>query len=259
MDVTRYRLLIAYEGTCYAGWQLQPNAITIQELIERALHTVLRVPIRLIGSGRTDAGVHAIGQVAHMDLSLPIDPYQLRASLNGLLPIDIRILAIEAAPSGFHAQHSAQGKTYCYHLWLSQFVHPLHRRFVWHMPYKCDVELMQEGAKALKGRHDFRAFSNEAHKGAAARNSIRTVRRLDIEHKGPYVTMTFEGDGFLYKMVRNMVGTLVECGMGRRSIGTLSELLASRDRRKIGRAAPPQGLFLVQVEYVDGFVALPAC
>lgn len=248
MNDDLYRMVIAYDGTEYAGWQIQPNALSIQELLQNTLKQILQHDVWVTGSGRTDAGVHAVAQVAHFETSNNIDPGKLRSSLNGLLPEDVRIRLLEPAPKGFHARYSAKGKTYHYHLTVGQR-NPFRRRYSTHFPYALDAELLRDAAALFVGKHDFTSFANEASSGSAARNAVRNLYRLDmIEEEGGY-RFEFEGEGFLYKMVRNIMGTLIEVGSGRRPIDDIPRLFEAKDRRQAGRTAPPQGLFLMRVDY----------
>jgi tRNA pseudouridine38-40 synthase len=247
--VARYKLLIAYEGTHYHGWQVQPNGISIQSSLENVLKIILRKEVRIFGAGRTDAGVHALGQAAHFIFDDPIDLHKLLGSMNGLLPTDIRILSVERVEDSFHAQYSAAGKIYRYHLHLQMIESPFKRGFAWHIPYPLDLKAMQEAARMLIGRHDFTAFANESHRGVAAHDPVRTLQRIDFIDEPGGVYLEFEGEGFLYMMVRNIVGTLVEIGSGKRPPQEIERILASKDRRQAGQAAPPQGLFLVKVLY----------
>lgn len=247
--MARYKLLIAYEGTNYHGWQIQPNGVSIQSTLENALKIILRNEVRIFGAGRTDAGVHALGQVAHFIHEEPIDVYKLHASMNGILPPDLRILSVESVGDDFHAQYSAVGKIYRYHLHLQPIASPFKRGFMWHIPYQLDLEKMQQAVRLLLGTHDFTAFANESHRGVAAHDPIRNLSRIDLIEEPGGVYLEFEGEGFLYMMVRNIVGTLVEVANGKRSVEEINAILASKDRRLAGQAAPPQGLFLVKVLY----------
>lgn len=244
-----YKLLIAYDGTHYHGWQVQPNGISIQEVIEKALARVMQNKIRIIGAGRTDAGVHAYGQVAHFHTEKTLDLFRTLHSLNNLLPKDIRIISIEPASPDFHAQHSAVSKIYRYHLHLDRVLNPFRRNTVWHLFYPIDLDVLKEAFGYFLGTHDFAAFANEPHRGVAAYDSIRTIQRIDIIQEEGGIALEFEGDGFLYKMVRNIVATSVECASGKRSCKDIPAIFASRDRKKAGAAAPPQGLFLVSISY----------
>lgn len=244
-----YKLTIAYDGTPFHGWQVQDNAETIQEFIQRALETILRHPVKIIGSGRTDSGVHALGQVAHFHTETEITLYKVLGSLNGLLPPEIRILNLEEVPASFHSQYSTIGKIYRYEIFLDPVLNPFKRGRAWHIPYKIDVEKMIQASRLFLGTHDFTSFANEAHEGTAAKDPIRTLQRIEFIQQDGALSIEFEGDGFLYKMVRNMVGTLVEIGSGKREPNEINEILEKRDRRAAGASAPPQGLFLVKVIY----------
>jgi len=251
MDEKRYnyRITLAYDGTCYSGWQVQPNATSIQAKVEEALKIILRKELRVIGSGRTDAGVHALGQVAHFHCDDILDLHRLLRSLNGLLPNDIRVKDIVPASLDFHAQYSATGKVYHYHLWLEKVHSPFLRHYSYHPYEKINLELLREAAALFVGTHDFTSFANEAHAGSACKDPVRTLSRLDILPEEGGVRLEFEADGFLYKMVRNIVGTLLEVASGKRSIEEIGSIFAAKDRKQAGKAAPPQGLFLVKVHY----------
>jgi len=244
-----YKMTLAYDGTHYCGWQIQPNGITIQEILQNAIKIILKEEVAIIGSGRTDAGVHAFGQTAHFKHTTEINLYRFQASLNGVLPYDIRVKQIEFVPLDFHAQYSAIGKTYQYHLYLDRVQMPFCRLYSWHVHEKINLELLKEGASLFLGTHDFTSFANEAHAGCAAHDPIRTLKRLDIIPEEGGVCLEVEADGFLYKMVRNIVGTLVEVSSGKRKPSDIPRIFADKDRRLAGFAAPPQGLFLMRVDY----------
>lgn len=244
-----YKLTIAYDGTKYSGWQIQENALGIQPIIQEKIRIVLKEDIKLIGSGRTDAGVHALGQVAHFKCEKPVDSFKLLRSLNGMLPPEIRVHSCAQVPLDFHAQHSAKGKIYHYHLYLDEVMDPFIRLYRWHVRGRIDLEKLKDAAKKFLGTHDFTSFTNEADEGSAAKDPVRTIFRLDLVPEKGGIRLEFEGDGFLYKMVRNIVGTLIEVARGKRSVESIDELFAAKDRRQAGMAAPPQGLFLIQVHY----------
>lgn len=248
-----YALAIAYDGTAYCGWQIQPNGVSIQELIQDKVSILTRTPTQVIGSGRTDAGVHALGQVAHFHSHFIQDLYRFHGSLNALLPPDIRILNVHEVPSSFHAQYSALGKTYHYRLHLDRVSDPFKRLYSFHVKEKINLDILQSAALMLLGTHDFTSFANEAHQGSAAKDAVRTLKRLDIIHEPGGIRLEFSGDGFLYKMVRNMVGTLLEIGMEKRSLKELPVILEAKDRRVAGQTAPPHGLFLIGVDYPPPF------
>lgn len=246
-----YKLLIAYDGTQYSGWQIQPNGLSIQELIETELSRILQLPAKIVGSGRTDAGVHALGQVAHCLLPLQFDCQRVKHSLNSLLPPDIRILSLEEGQPDFHAQYSALGKIYRYHLFLDPVLNPFRRLYCWHIRTPFDLERLQKATSYFLGTHDFTSFANEAHRGVAAHDPVRNIKRIDIVEEEGGIYLEFEADGFLYKMVRNMVGTLVEVALGKLDPHCIPHLLQAKDRTQVGLAAPPQGLFLTRVIYPD--------
>jgi len=246
-----FKLTIAYDGTAYCGWQIQPNGVSIQEIIQNHIQTIVRKKVTLIGSGRTDAGVHALGQVAHFHFDEPLNLYRLQGSLNGLLPHDIRIYQIVETSHDFHAQYSAISKTYHYRLHLDRILNPFKRLYSLHVREKIDLTLLKETASLFLGTHDFTSFANEAHAGSAAKDPIRTLHRLDIVEEEGGIRLEFEADGFLYKMVRNIVGTLLEVASGKRRRQEIPEIFAANDRRYAGKAAPPLGLFLMHVSYPE--------
>jgi tRNA pseudouridine38-40 synthase len=250
-DLTRrhYKLTIAYDGTAYCGWQVQPNGISIQQLIEEQASILTRETTAITGSGRTDAGVHALGQIAHFHSPEIQDLFRFHGSLNALLPPDIRILKVEEVPPTFHARYSATGKTYHYRLHLDRVPDPFKRFYSLHVKEKINLDLLQAATVPLLGTHDFTSFANEAHQGSAAKDAVRTLTRLDVVAEQGGVRLEFSGDGFLYKMVRNIVGTLLEVASGKRLIDDLPAILAAKDRTAAGQAAPPHGLFLIKVEY----------
>lgn len=244
-----YKLTIAYDGTHYSGWQVQPNGISIQQKIQEALAVISHEQLHVIGSGRTDAGVHALRQTANFKCSKLLDLRRLRASLNGLLPCDIRILECEQVPLDFHARYSATSKCYHYHLSPSPVQIPFQRLYSWHIREGLDKRLLKDAARLFLGTHDFTSFANEAHAGSAAHDPVRTIYRLDIIEQDDLIRIEIEGDGFLYKMVRNIVGILHEVATGKRPIEDIQTIISARDRKRAGKAAPAQGLFLAYVTY----------
>lgn len=243
-------MTIAYDGTNYSGWQIQPRAISIQATLEDALRTFLRQDLHLIGAGRTDAGVHALGQVAHFSSQQEINTFRFMTSVNSLLPNEIRVLSIEKVSQEFHAQYSAVGKIYHYFLTVGENRDPFSRDYRFHLPYNVDLQLLHEAAQLVVGKHDFCAFANVSSEGVASYDSIRNIKRIELVCEGgSKMHLEFEGDGFLYKMVRNLVGTFLEVATKKRSLSDISEILLSRDRRRAGKTAPAHGLFLMQVLY----------
>ncbi len=243
-------MTIAYDGTQYCGWQIQPNGVTIQEVLQNQMEIVLRKAVSIIGSGRTDAGVHARGQTAHFKFDQEIDLRRFLGSLNALLPKDIRVKEILPVPLSFHAQYSAVGKTYHYRLCMAKVQEPFERLYQLHVKEKIDMELFLKAAHFFIGTHDFTSFANEAHTGTAAHDPVRTIKRLDVYPETTGLRMEFEADGFLYKMVRNITGTLLDVARGKIGLQEIPEIFAAKDRTKAGKAAPPHGLFLIKVDYI---------
>lgn len=245
----RYKLLIQYDGTNFAGWQVQPTHMTIQEMLETNASRILGEPIKMTGSGRTDAGVHAKGQVAHFDTERSIDLARFLDSLNGLLPHEIRVLKAEEASPDFHALFSAKGKVYHYHISLDRYRSPFQRHFTTHVRHRIDLDKLKEAARCFVGTHDFTSFANSANEGAAAKCAIRTIKRIDVVEEPGGVRLEFEGNGFLYKMVRNITGMLLDVARGKRELAEIEKILRAKDRRLASKAAPAQGLILVEVFY----------
>ncbi|MFQ5766708.1 MAG: tRNA pseudouridine(38-40) synthase TruA [Acidobacteriota bacterium] len=242
-----YRLTVAYLGTRFAGWQKQPRQETIQEQLETALSTLLKTPVRVTGAGRTDAGVHARGQVAHFRTVQKVKVQQLHPSLNALLPGDICVSRLGRAPSTFHARHDARQKLYQYLLHVGDKPSPFQAATVARMSGAVpDLARMREAASFLVGRHDFSAFCGA---GSAVRSHWRSLHVLEIRRRGPLISFQMAGDGFLRHQVRNVVGTLVQVGRGQRTVASVSSLLANGDRRQAGPTAPAVGLCLMSVQY----------
>ena len=246
------KLTVAYDGTDFAGWQVQPNRRTVQGVIEHAWREITGQTIRVTASGRTDAGVHAEGQVVGIQTQSQLAPERLHAALNAKLPEDVVIRSVESAPANFHATHDALRKTYRYQIHNSRVPPLLDRRYVWHIPTaELDTQWMGQGGAALIGRHDFASFETT---GSERATTVRTITRLDVTRcpvatGGNRIEIEVEGDGFLYNMVRAIAGTLVEVGRGARPTDWVGQVLAACDRRAAGPNAPPQGLVLVRVDY----------
>ena len=243
------KLTIAYDGTEYAGWQRQANGVSVQGLLEDALAAIEGSPVTLHGAGRTDAGVHALGQVASVRLTAAIAAARLPRALNAVLPTDVRVLSAEEMSPEFHARFSATGKAYEYRIVNAPFVSPFVRRYVWHVPHRLDFGAIDAATAMLQGRHDFAAFQSA---GSVKPTSDRTITAIEwTPGSGADVArvLRISGDGFLRHMVRNIAGTLIEFGRGRWPPAEMAAILASRDRRRAGVTAPPQGLFLVAVMY----------
>ena len=242
-----YKLTIAYDGTEYAGWQLQPNGTSVQQVIEVALAKIVGAPVRVHGSGRTDAGVHARAQVAHATFSTRHPPATLSRALNANLPEDIRVTAVQRVPAKFHARFSATGKEYRYQIDTGAAADPFLRQYAWHHPWPLDLVAMRRAAKVIIGRHDFTALS--ANPMRVIDTPVRTVARLTIRRQGQLLMITVSANGFLYKMVRSIAGALVKVGEGRLSVAQLRELLAGKRRTALVETAPARGLFLWRVRY----------
>jgi tRNA pseudouridine38-40 synthase len=245
----KYKLTLAYDGTRYGGWQVQDNVVSIQSLLQTAIGALLETDIHVTGAGRTDAGVHALGQVAHCSWHPLPDLSSFTATLNALLPIDIRLLNIEPVSIDFHARYTACSKRYHYHLHLERTPNPFKSPYSVHIPYPIDRDLLQKASSLFIGTHDFTSFANEADRGSASHQPIKTIYRIDCLEEPGGIRIEFEGDGFLYKMVRIIVGTLLEVSTKKRSINEIPEIFAAKDRCRAGQTAPPQGLFLVGVNY----------
>lgn len=240
------KLTLAYDGTRLVGWQRQAEGDSVQGLLEDALARFEGSPVTVHGAGRTDAGVHALGQVASVHLTCTHDVTTLTRALNAQLPEDVRVLAIEEMSPDFHARFNARSKTYRYQIRHGTIADPFERAYVWHMPERLDVEGMSRGASAVVGRHDFAAFQSI---GSPTRDRVRTVTRSVITNADGRLTYEIAGDGFLRYMVRAIVGTLVEIGRGFREPESMASLLRGSARGDAGPTAPPQGLFLVRVDY----------
>jgi tRNA pseudouridine38-40 synthase len=244
------RLTLAYDGGDFHGWQYQPALATIQGLLMQACGRVLGAPAKVVGASRTDAGVHALRQVASLTTASPIGAAALGRALNALLPPAVRVLDAEDAPPGFDARRSARGKRYAYLVDRGPRADPFLRRYAWHLPQALDVPAMAAGLGLLRGRHDFSAFCAAPGRG---RIPMCTVRATRVVTRGRWLVILISADSFLHHMVRNVVGSLVEVGRGTAPAGWISELIAGRDRTRAGPTAPPHGLALVRVLYgTDG-------
>jgi len=243
---TRWKCRCAYDGAEFSGWQSQPAKDAVQDVIEARLRTVLGQEVRVHGSGRTDAGVHARAQIFHFDAAWRHGPAKLLAALQSGLPESLQIATLTRAAADFHARFSARGKIYTYDLHLGD-ADPFTRPYVWAIFRPLDWTAMGRAAAVLQGKHDFRAFS--ADNGAEIADSFRDLRRLEIRRRGKRVRITAEADGFMYKMVRSLVGALVAVGEGRMTPEDIAQLLATGRRITAVQTAPPQGLFLERVIY----------
>ena len=242
-----YKLTIQYDGTRYRGWQVQGNTdLTIQGKLEGVLSRLTGQLVEVHGSGRTDAGVHALGQVANVKLPHPVEPSELLGELNRYLPADIGVIAAEPAPERFHARLNARSKTYRYRIWNSAIPNVLERSYLYALPEPLDVAAMERAAADLVGTHDFRSFCGLKR---FKKSTVRTITDISITQDGAEVRLEFTGNGFLMRMVRILAGTLVEVGLGQRDADTMPAVLAAQDRAAAGPALPAQGLALVRVEY----------
>ncbi|MGD1019813.1 MAG: tRNA pseudouridine(38-40) synthase TruA [Verrucomicrobiia bacterium] len=242
-----FKLTIAYDGTNYAGWQLQPSGSTIQEFVEGALAKLAGGAVRVHGSGRTDAGVHARAQVANCSFRTRLTTATLLRALNANLPVDIRVRRVQEVDARFHARFSAKGKEYRYQIDCGAVVDPFMRAYAWHHPRPLTVVAMRQAARLLKGRHDFAALS--ANPMRTVKTTVRTVSRLSVTKRGNLLTIAVAADGFLYKMVRSIVGALVKIGEGRMTVEQLQKLVKAKKRSAQVETAPAHGLFLWQVDY----------
>jgi tRNA pseudouridine38-40 synthase len=254
----RLKLIVAYDGASFAGWQSQSHRNTVQDHLELAFERVTGEVVRVHGAGRTDAGVHALAQCARVDVSgfLPTDRW-IKA-LNALLPPAIRVLRCKYVSKDFHARLSAKGKIYRYRIWTAPILPPFEYRRAWHIARSLDLKVLKSAAKHFVGTHDFAAFAANREKSASRTDSsrgepeastIRTINSVRVRQKGPCVTIDFDGKGFLYKMVRLMVGALVRCALGKMRIEEITSRLRSGKVGSARFAAPAEGLYLVRVSY----------
>ena len=241
-----FKLTLAYDGTNYVGWQRQVNGVSIQQLVEEACVPLSGTMPAVAGAGRTDAGVHAIGQVASVDLKTTLPVEKLQRAINFRLPPDIRVVDLADAPPGFHARFHALGKAYRYRMVTQPVPSPFDRWFVWHAPEVRDVEAMRRAAAVLVGQHDFASFQAV---GPCERDPVKTIHRLEIRDMSGELRIEIEGDGFLRHMVRVIAGTLADVGVGTRTPESVADALAARTRPAAGRTAPACGLTLVSVQY----------
>ncbi len=239
-------LTIEYDGTNYHGWQKQKNGITIQEVLEWGIEKITRENVNLIGAGRTDAGVHALGQKANFKTASTIPVSKLPLALNSVLPADIRVVGCGEVSAEFHARYHALRKRYRYRIYNNPFPSAVYRNYFCFVPGRLDLEAMREGASYLTGEKDFTSFCSS---GSTARTGIRNIFLLDVIKKGRIIDIVIEANGFLYNMARAISGTLLEAGKGKMAPRYIQEILEKRDRRFAGPTLPPQGLFLEEVYY----------
>jgi len=245
--MARYKCIISYDGSGFSGYQVQPNKRTVQSVLEATLSKMHKGDtVKVVGSGRTDAGVHAKGQVIHFDSPLLIPADKWEKALNSMLPEDISVLTVASVTESFHARFDAKGKEYRYVLHLSQKRDPFLRKFAYQYPYRLNLQAMEQASKFFLGKHDFTSFC--AAKTEVV-DKVRTIDSIDFVLDGDLLTIRFVGNGFLYNMVRILVGTLLEVGSGERKPADLVEILAGKDRRLAGKTAPAHGLYLWKVFY----------
>jgi tRNA pseudouridine38-40 synthase len=242
----RFKLIVEYDGSDYHGWQIQPNGRTIQETLEAAVARFTGETVRVASAGRTDAGVHAAGQVVSFTLQTPRTTDVVLRALNALTPRDISITAADIVADDFDPRRAARSRTYVYRIWNARWPSPFWRRYAWHLPQPLDHDAMHAAAAALVGEQDFSAFQAA---DCDAENPVRRVLRSEVERDAPLLTYTVEATAFLRHMVRTIIGTLVEVGRGDRPADDLPRLLATRDRAQAGATAPACGLCLQRVSY----------
>lgn len=245
--MVRVKLVVAYDGTNYCGWQIQNNGITIEEVLNRELSSLLGEEIRVIGASRTDSGVHALGNVAVFDTESRIPPDKISFALNQRLPEDIRIVDSCQVADDFHPRYCNTIKTYEYKIWNDRFPNPLVRRYSKFTYFNIDIDKMEEGAKYLIGEHDFKSFCSTK---TQVESTVRTVTDITFSKADNMITMRISGTGFLYNMVRIIMGTLLQCGMGMIEPACVGDILVAADRSKAGPTEEAKGLTLVKIEYL---------
>jgi tRNA pseudouridine38-40 synthase len=254
-DSVKFKLTIAYDGTAYQGWQVQKIGTGVQEKVEHALTKLFPSHPRLYSSSRTDTGVHALGMVAHLEVprgECRMDGRKLALAVNAWLPEDIRVLVATRVPGAFHARFDTSGKEYRYVVWNAAAMNPLLRHTAWHVTRPLDLRAMRQAAAGFVGKKDFQSFA--ANPGYAKESTVRTVSRCEIKRSGSLLTFILQADGYLYKMCRGIVGTLVQVGLGKFVPGEIKKMLAGKDRRLAGMSAPAHGLVLWKVFYRKGGV-----
>jgi len=244
------KIVLEYNGTHYHGFQRQPGRLTIQEALEEVLSRVLSRPMKIkSASGRTDTGVHAAGQIVNFLTESELPLWRIQKSLNALLPHDIAVTGIEEVPAEFHARFSAKSKVYEYRVWNAPYRSPIQGERAWHISIPLDRPAMRKAMGYLKGLHDFKSFANVDPARKEGSSTRRRISRFELKCAGPLLRFRVEADGFLYHMVRNLAGTLIEVGCGKIKPEAVKDVLLARDRRKAGRTAPASGLCLIEVFY----------
>ena len=240
------KLIIEYDGKKFGGWQKQPNKLNIQGEIEKAIEEITGEAVELNASGRTDAGVHSLGQTANFKTNSKIDISKMAIAINSKLKQSIRIIKAEEVDEKFHARYSCKGKKYKYVINNSKYGSAIYRDLEYHMPIKLNVEAMQKGIKYFEGEHDFKGFKAS---GTSSKSSVRTIYSAKVIENGERIIIELEGNGFLYNMVRIISGTIVDVGLGKIKPEEIPEIIESKDRTRAGKTLPPQGLYLVEVYY----------
>ena len=244
------KLVVAYDGTNYSGWQIQPNAVTIEQVLDNAIKQLTKEDIHVTGARRTDAGVHAMGNVAVFKTNSTIPGRRWAYALNKYLPDDVVIQASWEVDENFHPRRCNTVKTYEYKILNTEFPFPKERNYSWHIPHSLDIENMNTAAQLLVGEHDFKSFCCVR---TQAESTVRHIYSLEVVREASnYITIRVTGNGFLYNMVRIIAGTLVQVGRGKTTFQDIENMLESKDRCSAGQTAPPQGLTLVNIKYVDG-------
>src|SRR2546423_601915 len=244
------RLLVAYDGTNYQGWQTQKVGTGVQQKVEEALAKLFRSAPKLHSSSRTDTGVHALGMVAHFEVpwaEWKMSSRKLALALNAWLPEDVRVFSASSVRPHFHARFDAKAKQYRYSIWNAPAMNPLLRRTAWHVPRPLDIPAMRQAARLFLGKHDFQSFA--ANPGYEKESTVRTVTQCQVTRRGPLITLVIEADGFLYKMCRGIIGTLAQVGLRKFPAADITEMLSNRDRRIGGMSSPAHGLVLWKVFY----------
>jgi tRNA pseudouridine38-40 synthase len=250
VDKLKFKLTIAYDGTNYAGWQVQKSGVGVQQRVEEALEKLFPGTGRIHSSSRTDTGVHALGMIAHVQIErvkFKMPTAKLALALNAHLPEDIRVMSAQRSRADFHARFDASGKQYRYFVWNHAVMNPLLRTLAWHVPRKLDLAAMRSAARLFPGTHDFKSLA--ASRDYEVDSTVRTLTRCDLKRNGPLLTFIIEGDGFLYKMCRGIAGTIVQVGQGKIAAGEIQRILPGKDRRLAGMTAPAHGLVLWRVFY----------
>ena len=242
----RVLLTISYDGTAYHGWQIQPNAVTVQSVMCEAVSQLLKTKTLVTGTSRTDAGVHAREFTCHLDCDASIPKEAFLRGLNSVLPNDIAVLDCKEVANDFHARYNAKGKTYCYKIYNNSKKDPFKSRYSWQIERPLSVEKMNAFAKSIVGKHDYYAFSSS---GRSVEDTVRTITECHVTKSGDDITLTVTADGFLYNMVRIIAGTAVAVSDGKVDVCNIPEILQNRQREMLGITAPPQGLFLEKVHY----------